>query len=153
MRPRSCRSAVEALEVRNDGLMDVTAFAGVECRRASRLGRYPGYRTTSMCSSFHRTLMLTAVVMAATAVASPARAAGRIDANTVVAIPHGKFSGVQYTRYEAMFEGVSSNGRPYRVPCQIIAPLRPRDGSGLLLFDWLARPTIATAPRPGQPGE
>src|SRR5215212_37086 len=37
----SCRSAVEALEVRNDGLIDVTAFTGVECRRASRLGRYP----------------------------------------------------------------------------------------------------------------
>lgn len=49
------------------------------------------------------------------------------------------FGGVQYARYEAMFAGLTSNKRQYRVPCLIIAPLRPGDGSGLLLFDWLVR--------------
>ena len=44
-----------------------------------------------------------------------------------------------------MFEGASSQKRPYRVPCQIIAPLDHDDGSGLLLFDWLVRSTIFTA--------
>jgi hypothetical protein len=98
-----------------------------------------------MGSCLRRVLLLTAVVIAAAAAASPARAAGRIDANTLVAAPHGTFSGVPYARYEAMFEGVTSNGRPYRVPSQIIAPVRPSDGSGLLLFDWLVRSTIVTA--------
>ncbi len=93
-----------------------------------------------------RTLLIHALVVGVTAVvASPSRAAGRIDANTVIAIPHGAFNGVQYTRYEAMFEGVTSNRRPYRVPCQIIAPRHPSDGSGLLLFDWLVRSTVFTA--------
>lgn len=44
-----------------------------------------------------------------------------------------------------MFDGVTSNGRPYRVPCQIIAPLNPGEGNGLLLFDWLVPSTIPTA--------
>src|SRR6185436_3944502 len=44
-----------------------------------------------------------------------------------------------------MFEGITSNNRPYRVPCQIIAPLHPDDGSGLLLFDWLVVSTVFTA--------
>ncbi len=44
-----------------------------------------------------------------------------------------------------MFEGVSSRKRPYRVPCQIVAPRHPSDGSGLLLFDWLVPSTIITA--------
>ena len=92
-------------------------------------------------------LVLTAAFMATTAVASPACAAGRIDANTLIATPHGTFRGVPYARYDAMFGGVSSNGRPYRVPCQIIAPLHPGNGSGLLLFDWLVRSTIFTAVR------
>ena len=93
-----------------------------------------------------RTLLIHAFVVGVTAVAaSPSRAAGRIDASTVIAIPHGTFSGVQYTRYEAMFDGATSNKRPYRVPCQIIAPRHPSDGSGLLLFDWLVRSTIVTA--------
>jgi hypothetical protein len=93
-----------------------------------------------------RTILVHAFVVAATAfVASPSRAAGRIDASTVIAIKQGTFHGVPYARYEAMFEGISSNRRPYRVPCQIIAPRRPSDGSGLLLFDWLVRSTIVTA--------
>jgi hypothetical protein len=96
-------------------------------------------------STWCRTLVLTAAVMTTTAAASPARAGGRIDANTLIAIPHGTFSGVQYARNEAMFEGITPNGRPYRVPCQIIAPLHPGDGSGLLLFDYLVRSTIVTA--------
>ena len=92
-----------------------------------------------------KTLFHAAVVMLIAAVPSPSSAGGRIDANTLIAIPHGTFNGVQYTRYEAMFEGVTSNGRPYRVPCQIIAPSNPGDGSGLLLFDWLVPSTIVTA--------
>lgn len=92
-----------------------------------------------------RTLLIqTAVVMVAIAVVSPARAAGRIDASTLITIPHGTFNGVQYARYEAMFAGVTSNKRAYRVPCQVIAPLSPGDGSGLLLFDWLVRSTLFT---------
>ena len=86
-----------------------------------------------------------AVIMVTAVVASPSSAAGRIDANTVIAIPHGAFNGVQYTRSEAMFEGITSNNRPYRVPCQIIAPRHPSQGSGLLLFDWLVRSTVFTA--------
>src|SRR5262249_49699756 len=35
--------------------------------------------------------------------------------------------------------------RAYRVPCQIIAPAAPADGSRLCLFDWLNRTTIFTA--------
>ena len=76
--------------------------------------------------------------------ASAAQADGRIDASTVVAAPHGTFRGVRYQRFEAMFEGVTSNRRPYRVPCQIIAPLNHGQGSGLLLFDWLVPTTITT---------
>jgi hypothetical protein len=79
------------------------------------------------------------------ALATPARAAGHIDAGTLVKASHGTFGGVRYTRYEAMFMGVTSNNRPYRVPCQIIAPTIPTQGSGLLLFDWLVRSTIETA--------
>src|SRR2546426_187491 len=97
----------------------------------------------SMCLSF-RTI-LTCVIMTTIAVASPAHATGRIDVNTVMVIPHGTFNGVQYSRYEAMFEGVTSNNRPYRVPCQIITPLNPNEGSRLLLFDWLVRSTVFTA--------
>ena len=44
-----------------------------------------------------------------------------------------------------MFEGVSSNGRAYRVPCQIIAPVDPARGKRTLLFDWLVPSTIVTA--------
>jgi hypothetical protein len=43
-----------------------------------------------------------------------------------------------------MFQGVASSGNGYRVPCQIIAPAVPENGSGLLLFDWLNRTTIFT---------
>jgi hypothetical protein len=91
-----------------------------------------------------KTLILAAVVLIATAVASPSTAAGRIDASTLIKVPHGTFNGVQFTRYEAMFDGVSSNGRPYRVPCQIIAPTDPTRGSRTLLFDWLVRSTVFT---------
>ncbi len=97
--------------------------------------------------------ILTAVVVAAAvATAAPqSHAAGRIDASTLVSAPHGMFRGVQYTRYEAMFNGATSNGRPYRVPCQIIAPQIPGQGNGLLLFDWLVRSTIPTAVGQEQP--
>ncbi len=90
-------------------------------------------------------LIQAAVAIIATAVASPSNAAGQIDASTVVEIPHGTFNGVQFTRYEAIFDGISSKGRPYRVPCQIIAPVDPQAGRGLLLFDWLVPSTIPTA--------
>lgn len=98
-----------------------------------------------MCLSFRTVLIHAAVVMAAVAIASPSRAAGHIDASTVIAVPQGTYNSVQYARYEAMFEGATSNKRPYRVPCQIIAPRHPSDGSGLLLFDWLVPSTIVTA--------
>lgn len=92
-----------------------------------------------------RNILIHAVMATITlVVASPSKAAGRIDANTLIAIPHGIFSGVAYARYEAMFEGLSSSKRPYRVPCQIITPLDPDEGRGLLLFDWLVRSTIVT---------
>jgi hypothetical protein len=71
--------------------------------------------------------------------------AGHIDASTLVSAPHGSFGGVAFTRYEAMFEGTTSNNRPFRVPCQIIAPTTPAQGSGLMLFDWLVPSTIPTA--------
>ncbi len=92
-----------------------------------------------------RSLIQVAVIMALVALTSPVRSAGSIDASTLVEVSHGTFNGVEYMRYEAMFEGVSSQKRPYRVPCQIIAPRQPSDGSGLLLFDWLVRSTIFTA--------
>src|SRR5688572_21938187 len=79
------------------------------------------------------------------AVTTTVDAAGNIDSSTVVTAPMGTFKGVRYTRYEAMFQGITSNGRPYRVPCQIVAPTRPSQGSGLLLFDWLVPSTIVTA--------
>lgn len=95
-------------------------------------------------SLIRRSLSIT-LVLTATWIGSPAGAAGRIDAGTVVAAPNGKFGGIQYVRYEAMFEGNTSNNHLYRVPCQIIAPLHPAEGSGLLLFDWLVPSTIFTA--------
>jgi hypothetical protein len=92
-----------------------------------------------------KNLLHAAVAVIATAVVSPSNAAGRIDASTVIAVPHGTFNGVQFTRYEAMFDGVTSNGRAYRVPCQIITPLDPQAGRRTLLFDWLVPSTIPTA--------
>jgi hypothetical protein len=71
--------------------------------------------------------------------------AGHIDSSTWISTPQGTFEGIAYTRFEAMFEGVTSNNRPFRVPCQIIAPANPAQGSGLFLFDWLVPSTIPTA--------
>ena len=116
-----------------------------EHRDKSKPGTDLGRFWSSMCLSFGRIFVCLAVVIAMTALASPARAAGHIDASTLVKTPHGTFSGVKYTRYEAMFAGVTPNNRPYRVPCQIIAPSAPAQGSGLLLFDWLVPSTIVTA--------
>ena len=70
---------------------------------------------------------------------------GHIDPSTWVSTPHATFSGIPYTRYEAMFEGLTSNQRPFRVPCQILAPTNTAQGSGLFLFDWLVPSTIPTA--------
>jgi hypothetical protein len=98
-----------------------------------------------MCFPFRKVLIHAAVLILAIASAASSRAAGQIDASTVVSVPHGTFKGVKYTRYEAMFAGKSSNGRAYRVPCQIIAPRDASKGSGLLLFDWLVPSTIVTA--------
>src|SRR5262245_43094743 len=91
---------------------------------------------SGMCLTFCKTLNYAAVLMLLAAIPSASNAEGHIDANTVIVIPHGSFQGVQYMRYEAMFEGVTPNNRPYRVPCQIIAPQNPNQGRGLLLFDW-----------------
>ena len=85
------------------------------------------------------------IAIVATAVVSPCSAAGHLDASTLIAIPQGTFNAVQYTRYEAMFAGVTSNGRPYRVPCQIVTPSNPNAGSRVLLFDWLVVSTVPTA--------
>jgi Alpha/beta hydrolase domain len=98
-----------------------------------------------MCSSTRNILVLTTLVIVATVVTPTSRAAGHIDSSTVVMTPQGVFNGVQYERYEAMFEGVTSNNRLYRVPCQIIAPVLHGQSSGLLLFDWLVPSTIPTA--------
>ena len=98
-----------------------------------------------MQASLRGLLVLSAAALFAAATAPPARATGGIDASTLVSTPHGTFDGVAYQRHEAMFAGVTSNNRPYRVPCQIIAPLDPGDGNGLLLFDWLVPSTIPTA--------
>src|SRR4051812_45130072 len=86
-----------------------------------------------------------AALLAIGGAGAAARAAGRIDAGTLITISQGNYNGVQYTRYEAMFAGVTPNNRAYRVPCQIIAPRRASQGSGLLVFDWLVRTTIFTA--------
>ena len=51
-------------------------------------------------------LLHAAVAIIATAAASSASAAGHIDSSTLIQVPHGNFNGVQYRRYEAMFEGV-----------------------------------------------
>lgn len=92
-----------------------------------------------------RLIAVSASVMGMTGLASRSIADGHIDATTLVSTSQGTFNGVAYTRYEAMFAGATSNGRPYRVPCQIIAPRTPAQGSGLLLFDWLVPSTIPTA--------
>src|SRR5258706_7934881 len=96
-------------------------------------------------SSFQGLRRCAAVFAAAIATISSVSATGRIDSGTLIQAPHGKFNAIQYTRYEAMFEGVSSNGRAYRVPCQIITPADPARGSRTLLFDWLVPSTIPTA--------
>jgi hypothetical protein len=71
--------------------------------------------------------------------------AGQIDANTWVSTSQGTFNGIPYTRYEAMFAGITSNNHAFRVPCQMIAPTSPAQGSGLFVFDWLVPSTIPTA--------
>ena len=89
-------------------------------------------------------LPLTALLVAGHTLAQ-STPVGHIDASTWVSTPQGTFAGVPYTRYEAMFEGVTANNRPFRVPCQIIAATNDGEGSGLLLFDWLVPSTIPTA--------
>src|SRR4029434_3552651 len=89
-------------------------------------------------------LVHVAVAVIAAAVTSPCSAAGRIDASTLVSTSHGTYRGGQYTRYEAMIGGLTSNKRPYRVPCQIITPSHPGSGSGLLLQDWPVISTVYT---------
>jgi hypothetical protein len=108
-----------------------------------RTTEYPRTRLAT-CISCRSIFTLAVLVIAATVFASPSRAAGQIDACTLVSVSHGIFNGVQYTRYEAMFEGVTSNNRPYRVPCQIVTPTDPSQGSRFLLFDWLVVSTAYT---------
>ena len=98
-----------------------------------------------MYFSFRSVVSLLAAALTLSVAAPTVLADGHIDAATLVAATHGSFNGVQYKRYEAMFAGVTSNNRPYRVPCQIIAPIHPSQGSGLLLFDYLVPSTIYTA--------
>lgn len=84
-------------------------------------------------------------VFLAVSSACTALGSGQLDPLTLVSAPHGTFNGVAYTRFEAMFDGFTSNGRHYRVPCQIITPQNPLQGRRLLLFDWLVPSTIPTA--------
>jgi hypothetical protein len=105
----------------------------------------PSFCQSSTSLLFRGIFVLAAAILPAHSFAPSVRASGRIDAGSLVSASHGTFKGVLYTRYEAMFEGVTSNNRPYRVPCQIIAPDDPSEGSGLLLFDWLVPSTIVTA--------
>ena len=99
-----------------------------------------------MCPSCRRVVTTTVAMIAVTTAGAPlACAAGSIDADTLISAPLDTFNGVDYMRYEAMFQGVTSNNRPYRVPCQIIAPLHHNQGNGLLLFDWPVVSTVFTA--------
>jgi hypothetical protein len=100
-------------------------------------------------ASARNPLLLLALPIAALVCAGPASAqstpTGHIDPATWVSTSQGTYAGVPYSRYEAMFEGVTSNNRAFRVPCQIIAPTNSAQGSGLFLFDWLVPSTIPTA--------
>ena len=80
-----------------------------------------------------RPVVFAAAVLAVSA--ELARADGHIDPDTLIVTPHGTFNRVPYARYDAMFAGVTSARRPYQVPCQLIAPARPDDDRGLVLFD------------------
>lgn len=96
-------------------------------------------------SSYSRTaLAIVSVTFAAAALTSRVHGDGYIDASTLISVPHGTYRGIQYVRYEAMFTGIASSKRAYRVPCQIIAPAIPDEGEKLLLFDWLVRSTTFT---------
>jgi hypothetical protein len=97
--------------------------------------------------SYRQLLRVLPIVTLLFADHAPAQAspAGHIDPSTWVSAFQGTFAGISYTRHEAMFEGVTSNNRAFRVPCQIIAPTSPAQGSGLFLFDWLVPSTIPTA--------
>src|SRR5262249_30737899 len=75
--------------------------------------------------------------------APPLRGAGRLDAGTLVTRPLGAFKGVDYAQHEAMFEGTTAGGHPYRVPCRIVAPAAGQRRSGVALFDWLNNASIA----------
>jgi hypothetical protein len=66
-----------------------------------------------------------------------AQAAGSIDSNSVVRFDAGIHNGVQYVRYEAMFQGITATGHKYRTPCEIIAPAVGAPRSGVLMCDWL----------------
>src|SRR5436190_21100926 len=100
---------------------------------------------TPRISSRQLTLLLAIASSCLALAPAQSTASGQIDAATLVAAPHGTFGGIAFTRYEAMFDGITSNNRPFRVPCQIIAPALPGTGSGTLLFDWLVPSTIVTA--------
>jgi hypothetical protein len=76
-------------------------------------------------------------VIATLYTADGARADGGIDPDTIVANDFGRFNGIDYVQYDAMFEGETSTNHPYRVPCQMIAPAPWEEGSGVLVFDWL----------------
>jgi hypothetical protein len=63
-------------------------------------------------SSFLTVFILSVATSAATADPSATSASGHLD-----------------ERYEGMLEGVTSNARAIRVPCQIVAPVDPGEGS------------------------
>src|SRR5262249_6632136 len=95
-----------------------------------------------MLLRLHQIVIVVTGLAAFAITAPPAFAAGRFDSDSVIVIAHGTFGGVKYVRYEAMFQGLTSDRHPYRVPCQIIAPAMLEDGRGLVLFDWLNTTTV-----------
>jgi hypothetical protein len=81
-------------------------------------------------------LALGLTVFAVLGLIRSAEAAGRLDADTLIRRDLGRFGGIDYVEFQAMFEGLTSNRHAYRTPCQIIAPASTAQGSGLLFFDW-----------------
>src|SRR6516162_2093293 len=102
-------------------------------------------RSFPMCQLSLRSIFSAAAVLILLALPASSRADGAIDPDTLISRPLGAFNGVAYAEYQAMFEGITSNNHPYRVPCQVIAPAVPGDGSGLFLFDWLNQIRPGTA--------
>src|SRR5262249_60731144 len=98
-----------------------------------------------MLLRLHQIVIVVTGLAAFAITAPPAFAAGRFGSDSVMVIAHGTFGGGKYVRYEAMFQGLTSDRHPYRVPCQIIAPAMLEDGRGLGLSDWRSTTAVERA--------